>query len=231
MKGRTMKKQKIAFAMNIAIVVFVIVALVWMMSGPGNGLLSDSKLGALRYFTVDSNILMGIAALIVAIEEWRVLTGKIEDLPVFCYVAALTGTVGVTLTMLVTIFFLAPTMGPVYGVWMLFSNSNFFLHLLNPILSIVVFLAFERTDKIKFRYTVIGIIPLVIYSVYYTAEALGHMENGVIAPGYDWYGFFLLGANSAVIVLPLIIAVTYGISVLLWRLNRQTRGTRKKERT
>jgi len=46
------------------------------------------------------------------------------------------------------------------------------------------------------------------------------MKDGVIAPGYDWYGFFLLGSRSVIIVLPLIIAVTYGISVLLWRLNR-----------
>ena len=61
----------------------------------------------------------------------------------------------------------------------------------------------------------------MIYAIYYTAEALTHLEDGVIAPGYDWYGFFLFGVKSAVIVLPLIIAITYGISVLLWRLNRK----------
>ena len=215
-----MKSHKISFVINICIIVFDIVAIVWMMSGADSGLLSGSKLAALKFFTVDSNILIGIAALIVAIDQGKVMKGKKDDISLFSYVAALTGTVGVTLTMLVTIFFLAPTMGAKYGLGMQFAKSGFFLHLVNPILSIVVLLAFERTDKIKFRYTFIGIIPLVIYAIYYTAEAFTHMENGVIAEGYDWYGFFAFGPNSVAIILPFIIAITYGISVLLWRLNR-----------
>ena len=215
-----MKKRKISFVLNIVIFILEIGSMVWMMSGISADILADSKFGALKYFTVDSNILMGIAALIVSIGQWKVLKGKKKDLSVFHYVAALTGTVGVTLTMLITIFFLAPTMGATYGVWRLFSGSNFLMHLLNPILSIVAFLVFEKTDKIRFRYTWVGIIPLVIYAIYYTAAAMSHLKDNVIEPGYDWYGFFLFGAKSAVIVLPLIFAVTYGISVLLWRLNR-----------
>ena len=53
-----------------------------------------------------------------------------------------------------------------------------------------------------------------------------NQQENTIEPGYDWYGFFLFGAKSAAIVLPLIIAITYGISVLLWRLNKP-----KKENT
>ncbi len=215
-----MKQRKISFVLNLVIFILEIGSMVWMMSGISAEVLADAKFAALKYFTVDSNILMGIAALIVAIGQWKVLKGKKTDLSVFHYAAALTGTVGVTLTMLITIFFLAPTMGATYGVWSLFAGSNFLLHLLNPILSIVVFLLFERTDKIRFRYTWVGIIPLVIYGIYYTAAAMSHMQGNTIEPGYDWYGFFLFGAKSALIVLPLIIAITYGISVLLWRLNK-----------
>lgn len=219
-KQKLLRKRKAAFIMNLAIVVIDIIAVVWMMCGPRTGVLTSSRLSALKFFTVDSNILMGIVAGIVAADLWRVLKGKKEDLAESSYVLALTGTVGVTLTMLVTIFFLAPTMGPKVGVLSLFAGSNFFLHLVNPILSIIVFLGFERSVRLKFRYTFVGIIPLVIYAIYYTVEALTHMQDGVIAPGYDWYGFFFLGPKSAVIVLPMVIAVTYGISVLLWRLNR-----------
>ena len=225
-----MKKRKIAFALNLVIVVFTVIALVWMTSGIHAGLLAESKLAALKFFTVDSNILMGIASLIVAIDLWKVIKGKKDDLSIFSYVAALIGTVGVTLTMLVTVFFLAPTMAATYGVLALFSGSNFFMHLATPILSLVVFLGFERTVRIKFRYTFVAIIPLVIYSIYYTAVTLTHMENGVIAPGYDWYGFFVMGPSSAVFVLPLIIGITYGISVLLWRLNRPGKSKRKDPR-
>ncbi len=110
-----MKKRKIAFALNLVIVVFTVIALVWMTSGIHAGLLAESKLAALKFFTVDSNILMGIASLIVAIDLWKVIKGKKDVLSIFSYVAALIGTVGVTLTMLVTVFFLAPTMAATYG--------------------------------------------------------------------------------------------------------------------
>ena len=215
-----MRKLKIAFVLNICIFILELVAIIWMISGMDKGVLAASSLHALRYFTVDSNILMGIFALIAAIDQLRVIKGKKKEVSVFVLVLKLTGTVGVTLTMLVTIFFLAPTMAPTYGILPLFANSNFFMHLLNPILSIVAFLAFERSKRIAFVHTFTGIIPLVIYSIYYTAAALTHLENGAIAPGYDWYGFFILGMSSAYIVLPIIIAVTYGLSVLLWKLNR-----------
>lgn len=215
-----MRRLKIAFGFNVCIFILEVFALLWMMSGIHGGVLSASRLAMLRFFTVDSNILMGIFALIAAIVQGRVLWGKKTEVPVFCYVIKLVGTVGVTLTMLVTIFFLAPTMGATYGVLSLFSYSNFFLHLLNPIVSIIAFLCFERTKKIAFGHTVTGIIPLVIYAIYYTAAALTHTQDGVIAAGYDWYGFFFLGVKSAFIVLPLIIAITYGLSVLLWKLNR-----------
>lgn len=215
-----MRKLKTAFILNVCIFILEVFAILWMMSGINSGVLSSARLAMFRYFTVDSNILMGIFALIAAIDQWRVLRGKKPDMSVACYVLKLVGTVGVMLTMLVTIFFLAPTMGATYGVLSLFAYSNFFLHLLNPVLSIVTFLAFERTRKIAFGHTFTGIIPLVIYAIYYTAAALAHTQDGVIARGYDWYGFFFLGVKSAFIVLPLIIAITYGISVLLWRLNR-----------
>ena len=60
---------------------------------------------------------------------------------------------------------------------------------------------------------------LLSASRYYIAAALTHIQNGMIAPGYDWYGFFFAGARSVVIVLPIAIALTYGISVILWKWN------------
>ncbi len=122
--------------------------------------------------------------------------------------------------MLVTIFFLGPTMGRTYGFFSLFEKSNFFLHLVNPVLSIITFLCFEKSTKIGFRHTFTGIIPMLIYSVYYVSSAAAHMENGRIAKGYDWYGFFFLGIRSAFIVLPILIIITWLISAVLWKLNR-----------
>ena len=54
-----------------------------------------------------------------------------------------------------------------------------------------------------------------------------HTSNGMIAAGYDWYGFFFLGVKSAYVVLPLIILITWLISLALWKLNRT--GSKQSE--
>ena len=215
-----MKKIRKAYILNIAIVIFEIFALAWMMSGINGGVLSASKLKMLIYFTVDSNILMGIIAFIVALDERKVLNNQKSELSVSSYVLKLIGTVGVTLTMLVTVFFLAPTMGPKFGYAGLFLYSNFFLHLLNPILSIIVFLFYEKTSKISFKYTFTGIIPMLLYTIYYVTETLTHTQNGVISEGYDWYGFLVFGIKSIFIVIPILVSITYLISYLLWKINK-----------
>ncbi len=216
-----MKKIKTAFIMNVCLFVLETFAVAWMMSGISGGLLTSSRLGILKYFTVDSNILMGIIALVAAIDEWRVFKGKQSEVRAGSYVLKLIGTVGVTLTMLVTVFFLAPTTANTYGFFALFHNSNFFLHLFNPVLSLIVFLGFEKTAKIRFKHTFSGIIPMAVYAVYYVTAALTHAENGVIAAGYDWYGFFFGGVTSVLYVLPALLLITYAISFVLWKLNRR----------
>ena len=216
-----MKKMKVAFGLNVLIFMLELFAVIWMMSGKGGGILSGSRLSALKYFTVDSNILLGITAIIAAIDEKRVLDGKKSGVSTSTLIAKLVGTVGVTLTMIVTVFYLVPITAATYGVFALFTYSNFFLHLLNPILAIITFLFFEQTDSIAFRHTFTGIVPMLIYAVYYVSVALSHSSNGRVLKGYDWYGFFAFGIESAVIIVPILILLTYGISFLLWKLNRR----------
>lgn len=104
--------------------------------------------------------------------------------------------------MLVTVFYLTPSTLQKYGLLGMYKGSNFLLHLVNPILAIIVFLRYERTPRLAFRHTFTGIIPMLIYTVYYVAEAIRHSKNGVISPGYDWYGFFFNGVQSAIVMVP-----------------------------
>ena len=216
-----MSNLKKAFILNICIVLLEAFAITWIMTAAGNGVLSGGKLRALRYFTVDSNILMGLFSLWAAVDQGMVLKGKRREVSTVSYILKLTGTVGVTLTMFVTIFFLGPTIGRRSGFFSLFAKSNFFLHLVNPVLSIVTFLCFEKTSKIAFKHTFTAVIPLVIYAVYYVREVLTHMTDGVIQKGYDWYGFFAFGLRTANIILPLLLLITWLISFALWKLNRR----------
>ena len=210
------------------IVVFIMTAFgtAWIMSGIGSagGPLDGPNLESLKYYTVDSNILMGIAALAAAIAQRRVMTGKAAEVPLPVLLLKLAGTVSVTLTMLITIFFLGPTLGRVYGFFFLFAGASLFLHLLNPLAAIFVFLRYECSDRIPLRLTPVGIIPTVLYAVYYVLLTFHHIVNGIIEPGYDWYGFFAFGINAWWIVVIVILLITYGITLALWRLNRGRSG-------
>lgn len=216
-----MEKLRTAYRLNLILVFFVLLSTLWMMSGITGGPLSAGKLAMFRFFTVDSNILMGIIALLAALEQRKVLKGRKERVSPATYVLLLTGTVGVTLTMLVTIFFLEPTMAPQFGLFGLFAGSNFFLHLFNPVLSIVNFLRYEKTAEMGRIHTLTGIVPMLLYGVYYTVTAVVHSANGVVQAGYDWYGFLAAGVNSAFFVLPGVILFTWLISWGLWKLNRK----------
>ena len=202
-----------AFILNILIVVLVTVATVWMMTSPALLALTASRLGALKYFTVDSNILVGVAALLMAISQYR---GKVAP---WLYVLKLVATVGVTITMLVTVFYLGFVVST--GYFSMFQGSNFFFHLIVPLLSIIVFVFFEKTDCIAFKCNFLSFIPIVLYGIYYAVSVLTHMENGAVQKGYDWYKFFQFGTKSIIIVYPFFLGFAFLVSFILWKMNKR----------
>ena len=217
-----MKQLKNAFIFNCLIVLLETVALLWMMCGNTVNLLTGTKLQVLKFFTVDSNILMGLAAIISALWQYRVLKKRAEEIPLYVKVLKLTATAGVTLTFFVTVFFLWPTTFDKYGPFFLFEESNFLFHLVNPVLSIIVFVLFEKTDQIKIKQTFFALLPILLYSIYYILITLAHTHNGVIESGYDWYGFFMFGPMASIlIIVPTVFLISYVFVFFLWKLNRR----------
>ena len=214
---------KVSLMINILIIVFTIFSTIIMFTGfkfmSGEHLLETSKIGMLKFFTVDSNIFMGLVSLIFCTDEVKLLQGKINEIPKRYYVLKLTSTVGVTLTFLTVFGYLGFIMDGV--VVELLKNSNLFFHLITPLLSIITFIFFEKTDKLNFKYTIFGISPTIIYALFYLINVLIHIENGRVSPVYDWYYFVQGGIINAVIVLPLMLTISYLISLLLWKFNRK----------
>lgn len=62
---------------------------------------------------------------------------------------------------------------------------------------------------------------MVIYACYYVTATIKHAPGGVIETGYDWYGFFVLGLKSGFVIVPLLVVITYIISLVLWKLNKK----------
>lgn len=214
---------KKAFILNITIAILVVFSVIWMFSGIKILNIDDpfevSKWEMLKFYTVDSNIIMGISAAAAAVREHMVMKGRAESVGTACMVFKLIGTVGVTLTMLVASFFLAPTTEN--GFLTCFGNSNLFLHLIIPAISIFVFLKYEKSSEISGIHTITGISSMLIYASVYIVNCLAHAVGDDVSMKYDWYGFFMFGVKSIFIILPVILLATYLISFLLWRFNRK----------
>ena len=217
------KKIKISLTINIIIVVLTIIASIIMFTGfkfmEGEYVLESTKIGMFKFFTVDSNIFMGIIALIFAIKEIKILKGKLTHIPEKIYILKLMATTSVGLTFLTVFGYLGPIAEG--GIPSLIKNSNLFFHLLIPLVSILNFILFERTDKLKLKDTFYGVVSALAYALFYLINILIHVQDGKISPLYDWYWFVQGGLWQIAIVMPLMLVITYLISLLLWRLNRK----------
>ena len=220
-----MKKEyvKVSLIMNIIIFALVLLASIIMftgykfMEGPAI-LLESSKLGMFRFFTVDSNIFMGVISFIFIIKDIEFLKGKIKDIDKRYYILKLMSTVAVAITFFVVFTYLGPISKG--GIMSMLLNSNLFFHLVIPVLSMLTFTLFEGTSKLELKDIYYGVVPTVLYSIYYLINVLVHIENGKVSPIYDWYWFVQGGLWNAFIVAPLMIVISCFISLILWRLNR-----------
>ena len=217
-------KVKVSLVLNFLIVIFTLFATIAMFTGfkfmhGYDVVLQSTKLGMLRFFTVQSNIFMAIIALVFAVLEIRFLKGKINEIPTKAYVLKLMSTTAVGLTFLVVFAYLGPITE--YGIIAMIMNSNLFFHLITPLLSIFTLVVFERTSMIKFKYTFWGILPTFLYAIYYLINIFIHMQDGKVSPVYDWYWFVQNGVWTAIIVVPLMLLITYIITLILWKINKK----------
>ncbi len=129
-----------------------------------------------RYFTVLSNLLCAAASAVVLI-AWTQ-----GALPLWVILLKFVGTSAVTVTLLTVFLFL----GPFSGEWKhLLSGPDLFLHLFNPLLAIVSLVFFEHTD-FAFGYSLLALIPVLLYGVWYLYRVVILPEARRME---DFYGF------------------------------------------
>lgn len=218
-----MKKIKIALFLNILIVILTIISSVIMFTGfkfmyDYELVLESNKISMFKFFTVDSNMLMGLVSLIFIVKEVELLKNK-KQIEKKYYLLKLMSTTAVGLTFLVVFAYLGPLTK--YGIKAMITNSNLFFHLIIPVISILNFILFEKTDKLNLKDVKYGIIPTFIYSIFYITNIVIHMENGKVSTVYDWYWFVQNGVWTTIIVVPVIFGITYLISLIIWKLNRK----------
>ena len=217
------KREKLSIIFNCLIFIFTLFATISMIIGfkfMGQlEVLSERNFKSFKYFTVDSNVFAGLVSLAYVIYKLTANGKKRSVMPRAFYILKLAAATGVTLTMMVTVFYLAPTSNGNFLHY--FMNSNFFMHLITPLLCIISFIFFEAADPQKLIMSVPGIIPMLLYSFFYTPNVLLHLDNGKVVRAYDWYNFLAAGAQSVWYVVPMLYVITWIFALGLWALNRK----------
>ena len=216
------KNAKISLIFNVIIAVFVLFATIAMYTSlefmGHTTLLTDEGVRTLQFYTVQSNLFMGIMAVVYAVYDVLLIKNRINQIPGVVSLLKLMFTVGVSVTLLTVVFYLTPITGS--NAAALYMNSNLFFHTLVPILAIITFLCFEKTKSIKLRYVSLCLIPTILYGVYYAINAFTHVVDGKVPYKYDWYLFAQGGVGMTIAVFAMMLTFTYLLSVVLWKLNR-----------
>lgn len=204
-------KNILSLILNIAILVLVTICFVGLFVSGGDGNMKVLGVKGFRYFTIDSNILMGLVSLLFIPFNILVMIKKDYVIPKIVYILKFTGTVAVTVTFLTVMFFL----GPLQGYDIMLEGNNLFMHLITPLLAIVSVFLFENVGKMSVKETLYGSIPTVIYSFVYTFMV------AIISKWRDFYGF-TFGGKYYLIPVSLIAmyGLSFGIGIGLYKLSK-----------
>ncbi len=205
MKQDQFRDNKARLIVNCVIVLLTLVGSYLCFFRTNEGLLIVKGPENLKFFTVESNILAGIVALINIIcilknEESKVVA-------VFKYTAA----TAVGLTFLTIAAFL----GPIYGHSHMYHGSNLFFHLIIPLIAMAEFV-FLNDKKMSFRENLYTMIPPVLYGTGYLINIL---ING--SEGNDFYAFTAWGLPIGIGIFAGIVMATFIIGLILRKLNRR----------
>ena len=201
------------------LLIFLMTLLAWgsmVFAVTEGGMLSMPGWRSLRFFTVLSNLFN--AEVCLACAACR-LGGRVSAR---MQVWKLMGTTAVGLTFLTVMGFL----GPVYGYGGMFLGGNLWLHLLLPLGSILGYLLLDSDVPLPLGKTGWAVAPVLVYAVGYLGNILiqgvGDWPNR-----HDFYGFLLWGWGPGVVIFAVLLLVTWGLALVLWRFGR-TRIKREK---
>ena len=162
---------------------FVVISAFFLFLGPAN-VTGVVGLGYLRYFTVQSNLLLGAVMVIVFVFDLLVLIGKRKTTPRFIKVLLLTFCSTVALVM-TAVFYEGEGRLIRHGETL--ENAGIFMHLMTPMLTVIRVVGFEKEQQeTKFYDSFFGAIPMIIYGIWYLTFI--SVTNGIGQAATDWYG-------------------------------------------
>ena len=173
------------------------------------------------FFTVLSNTFLALSCIVSLVYNIKNAVKDEYIFPKKVFALKFVATVSVTVTMMTVILFLAPyAQISGTGYFSLFTANNFYLHFLSPLLAVITFIFFEKTEEFDFKNTYSGLIPTALYSmVYITMVAIIGEANG------GWIDFYGLTFGGHLWLTPIsaiaMLGATYLFSFSLYKLNKK----------
>lgn len=189
-----MKKNKTEWT---ALIINAAVALMEVM--PTVNSFQKSGLGTLKFYTIDSNLIAMVSSFLYVFAFF--CTKKPKCLAFLRYLAA----VNLTITFLVVVLVLAPSMGGYYN--MMIAGNFLVHHTISPILTFISFVFLEKDLKPKRKAVSQSVIITVIYAVILvilnlTGTVYGpypflHVYEQSPAVSVLWFAGIIAGAYAA----------------------------------
>ncbi len=217
------KKLKISLILNIFIFLMAVVGSIFCF---GEIYLVYTKpldhgIRLLKFFTVQSNVLAGITSLLYIIYFLRENKTK-KPIPMAVHILRYIATIDLVVTFLVVALLLGFIVDE--GYFSLYVNANFFFHFAIPVLNLISFAFFESTPKLNFKDTFVGVIHLILYSIFYLTVVLINYHDGAVPLEHDWYGFAQLGLGIAFVCAIVILVGGYLVAFLLYKINNKNKN-------
>ena len=169
------------------VIAITFVALILNTSDFYNEKSPEAGLGTLRMFTTLSNILAASTASLCIPFQIDGLRRNRYKLPKWIVVLMFVGTVGVFLTFFVAMTVISVAQGFTKAM---FNKSNLFMHTICPIAITLLFVLGITDHKVKFKESLLALIPIYIYGIVYAVlvfaikEWRDHYKTNEFIPWY-----------------------------------------------
>ena len=215
------KKDIVALAINIILVVIGLIGLIETIIGFGNP--------ALEYYTQLSNYFALISATIYTIYLYKNIKAKtiennnnkeIKDttIPKWVSILKYSSTLSLLVTFLVVVFILTPMFGLKSFSWMLLQGTNLYFHTICPILTFISFIFFEKHNIKGLRDNIRAMYFTVIYAILFIILNILRVVKGP----YPFLMVYEQPVYMSIIWFILIVGGAFGLSMLImWIKNKQ----------
>ena len=160
----------------------------------------------LRFYTTDSNIMILIASIIMALCAIFCIITK-RDIPKVILLIKYYAVCCITMTFVIVMAVLLPgKLSKGYGLHILYRGAQIYHHTLCPIISIITYVFFEKKMSFEFKWVKFAIIPTIIYGivivilnlkdVVYGPYPFLHIKEQSVAVSILWGLFLFAVANS-----------------------------------